>query len=50
MRTGSIPECHVAPPDVRDDRQAIRHRISLVQDRTRTITARAACFTGTMSR
>lgn len=37
LRTGNIPQCHVAPPDVRDDRQVVRSRISLVQDRTRII-------------
>ena len=34
---GSIPPCHVASPDARDDRQAVRSRMALVQDRTRVI-------------
>jgi len=34
---GSIPPCHVASPDVRDDRQAVRSGMALVQDRTRVI-------------
>ena len=32
-----IPRCYVAPADIRDNRQLLRHRISLVQDRTKVI-------------
>ena len=37
LRTGVLPECYVPPRDVRADRQLVRRRISLVQDRTRVV-------------
>ena len=35
VRINMIPRCYVAPADIRDNRQLLRHRISLVQDRTK---------------
>ena len=37
LRMGVLPTCYVAPAATRADRQLVRHRISLVQDRTRVI-------------
>jgi len=37
LRAGIVPECYVAPPEVREVRGLLRHRINLVQDRTRVI-------------
>ena len=37
VRIDMIPRCYVAPADIRDNRQLLRHRISLVQDRTKVI-------------
>ena len=34
LRVGIIPECYVAPPDLRDARELLRYRISMVQART----------------
>ena len=34
LRVGIIPECYVAPPDLRDVRELLRYRISMVQART----------------
>ena len=37
LRTGVLPMCYVPPLEVRADRELIRHRIRLVQDRTRVV-------------
>ena len=37
LRAGIIPECYVAPPDLRDVRELLRYRISMVQARTALI-------------
>ena len=37
LRVGIIPECYVAPPDLRDVRELLRYRISMVQARTALI-------------
>ena len=37
LRVGMIPECHVAPPKLRDDRELLRYRIALVQARTKLV-------------
>ena len=37
VRINMIPRCYVAPADIRDNRQLLRHRISRVQDRTKVI-------------
>ena len=34
LRVGIIPECYVAPPDLRDARELLRYGISMVQART----------------
>ena len=34
LRVGIIPECYVAPPALRDARELLRYRISMVQART----------------
>ena len=34
LRVGIIPECYVTPPDLRDARELLRYRISMVQART----------------
>ena len=36
-RIDMIPACYVASASARDNRQLLRHRISLVQDRTRMV-------------
>jgi transposase len=35
LRTGMVCECYITPPQTRSDRLLLRHRTSLVQDRTR---------------
>ncbi len=35
LRTDLVAKCHVASREIRDKKQVIRHRISLVQDRTK---------------
>ena len=37
LRVGIIPECYVAPSDLRDVRELLRYRISMVQARTALI-------------
>ena len=37
LRTGVLPVCYVPPLEIRADRELVRHRIRLVQDRTRVI-------------
>lgn len=37
LRVNMLPECYVAKPEARSGRELVRHRIRLVQDRTRVV-------------